>query len=670
VSDTLLPRICGQELMLPAVVLAQLLFTARLDASGFRFTRPGKLQLSLGNTLCEPRIGDTWLVQDDRPFTVVLGNPPFSGVSENRYPWISKLLRGRAPGDRAAANYFRVDGQPLREKKHWLEDDYVKFLRLAHWLIERASAGVVGFVTNHGFLDNTTFRGMRQQLLRTFPRVTVVDLHGNTRTGERAPQDGHNESVFGIEQGVAISLWRRPVHGSLVAQIEHVELWGQRTEKLLALDDAQPLPTTRLEPHAPYYFLVPRDRRGEAEYMRGYPLSEIMPVNSTAAVTARDSFVVAFSAAELSDRIMALCSPDVSDDDLRRQYFTSSRSAKYLPGDTRGWQLARARQRLRDEPAWARYIRDCLYRPFDRRQIFWAPWMIDWPRDAVMTHMLEGDNLALVARRQIPASHECNYVWVTDTIALDGLIRSDNRGSESVFPLFLREEPPALPLFDNVSPAHSNASADHRAANFAADFLARCAAQLQLAWNPAGGTEPDDQFTPRQLFHYVYALLHAPSYRARFAAALRIDFPRVFIPSRRALFRQLSALGAQLVERHLLRDGPPGVTGPAADEWAAPEADAQRVFQVDPRGPQLVNGRIHINDQLSIGPVPTAVWEFRVGVHQVCHKWLKDRRGRSLDATDLAHYRRILASVRETLVYMQQIDQAIAAHGGWTAAFA
>ena len=268
VADTLLPRICGQELMLPAVVLAQLLMTMRLSESGYRFARPGKLHLFLGNTLCEPRIGDGWLAQEDRPYTVVLGNPPFSGVSENHYPWIRQLLRGRAPGNRGVANYFQVDGQPLGERKHWLEDDYVKFLRLAHWLIESASAGVVGFVTNHGFLDNATFRGMRQQLLRTFPRVTVVDLHGNKRTGERPPHGGHDESVFGIEQGVAVSLWRRPVQGSVANQIEHAELWGQRAEKLLALAGTQPLTTTRLEPHTPDYFLVPRERRGESEYAR------------------------------------------------------------------------------------------------------------------------------------------------------------------------------------------------------------------------------------------------------------------------------------------------------------------------------------------------------------------------------------------------------------------
>ncbi|MBI2477204.1 MAG: hypothetical protein HYV60_00690, partial [Planctomycetia bacterium] len=95
-------------------------------------------------------------------FTVVLGNPPFRGISSNPSSWIGKLLRGTAPGDRPAASYYEVDGEPLRERKLWLQDDYVKFMRYAQWQIERTGVGVLGFVTNHGYLDNATFRGMRQ----------------------------------------------------------------------------------------------------------------------------------------------------------------------------------------------------------------------------------------------------------------------------------------------------------------------------------------------------------------------------------------------------------------------------------------------------------------------------------------------------------------------------
>jgi len=654
VTRDLLARLCGQELLLPALVLAQLQLAARLGASGYRFHAPGKLQLHLGNTLLQPALGCLPLHDAPHPYTIVLGNPPFSGVSGNHAPWIRRLLHGQAPDGRPAADYFQIDGQPLGERKHWLEDDYVKFVRLAHWLVERASAGVVGFVTNHGFLDNTTFRGMRQQLLHTFPRATVIDLHGNTRTGERPPdmmgKHGRiDESVFGIEQGVAVSIWRRPPHHTTGSCIEHGDLWGSETHKLRMLDGGDTIAMKRLEPHSPYYLLVPRDPRGESEYARGVPLTEAMPVHSTAAVTARDSFVVAFEADELHARLALLCDPQVPDAEVRARYFTSSRSLRYAPGDTRGWKLADARQRLRADADWTRYIRECLYRPFDRRHIFWANWMIDWPRNAVMSHLESGDNLALVARRQVPASHACNYFWITDTIALDGLIRSDNRGSESVFPLFLCSDEPA--------PNGQHACR----ANFAPDFVDRCARAIGLAWNPCAAGADGGPFGARDLFHYIYALVHAPSYQQRFAAWHRTDFPRVFVPARCELFRRLAALGAELVDLHLLRTPTPATRSVNGWDEAVPACVRQ---------PRFHNQRIYVNEHLSIGPVATEVWHFRAGAHQVCHKWLKDRSGRVLDHEDLTLYCQILAAIDGSLAHAAQIDHTITAHGGWPSAFA
>ena len=223
---------------------------------------------------------------------------------------------------------------------------------------------------------------MRQQLLQHIP-----------------PRDGRRSAWQHADRGTTAAGWSTtsPCSGSNRAwpsacggvplrepaahAIEHAELWGQRAEKFRALDGAQPLTTTPLEPHTPYYFLVPRDRRGESEYARGYLLSEIMPVNSTAAVTARDSFVVAFSAAELRERMAVLCDADVPDDEIRRRYLHIE---PFDPVPTRRHaRLATRRRRASGSAAnriGARHIRDCLYRPFDRRKIFWTPWMIDWPR--------------------------------------------------------------------------------------------------------------------------------------------------------------------------------------------------------------------------------------------------------------------------------------------------
>ena len=249
---------------------------------------------------------------------------------------------------------------------------------------------------------------------------------------------------------------------------------GAAPREAPALVDGPSLPVTRLDPRTPYYFLVPHDRSGEREYARGYRLPDIMPVNSTVAVTARDSFVVAFSEAELEARIAVLGDSHVSDDEIRRRYFTSGRSTKYPPGDTRGWRLAEARQRVAREPDWRRWIRDCLYRPFDRRKIFWAPWMIDWPRPAVMTHLAAGTKRGLggaTARTGVPAV-QLLLDHRHDRPRRSGAIRQ-SRQRIGVSTLPRRRFQPRGPMTSRSDRRRLCESAAQSRPNFSADFVDR-----------------------------------------------------------------------------------------------------------------------------------------------------------------------------------------------------
>ena len=361
-ADHLLPRLHGLELMLPACVVATLKLVTALAETGFSFTRPSRLEISLANTLAGPPERQRSLFAEREnaflpaaaagrdsacrgPFTVIVGNPPFSGISEQQSRWIVDLLRGIEGGCGGWGNYFEVDGRPLGERKTWLQDDYVKFLRFAHWKTETTGTGIVGLVTNHGYLDNPTFRGVRQQLLATFPRITVIDLHGNRKKKERAPDGRPDENVFAIEQGTAIGLLCRPPDGDAGCELCHGELWGDAERKLRVLDEAAKLPMAdtsdqtlairRVVPAAPQYFFAPRQAAVEDEYDGSPRLPDLMPVNVTAPVTARDGFVVAFSREELLARMADFRDLDVDDDEIRRRYFTNTRSAKYAAGDAR-----------------------------------------------------------------------------------------------------------------------------------------------------------------------------------------------------------------------------------------------------------------------------------------------------------------------------------------------
>src|SRR5205085_11414807 len=172
-----------------------------------------------------------WLVEEanaagnvkyDAPVMVVIGNPPYSGHSANKGKWISGLLHDKT------GNYFEVDGESLRERNpKWLNDDYVKFIRFAQWRIERTGYGILAFITNHGYLNNSTFRGMRQSLMQSFDEIYVLDLHGNSKKKERTPNNTMDENVFDIQQGVAIGIFvKRQIKASAqMATVRHAHLW-------------------------------------------------------------------------------------------------------------------------------------------------------------------------------------------------------------------------------------------------------------------------------------------------------------------------------------------------------------------------------------------------------------------------------------------------------------
>ncbi len=686
-ADHLLPRWYGLELMLPACIVATLKLVTALAETGFSFTRPSRLEIYLANTLAGPPERQRTLFADREnaflpaaaagrdsacriPFTVIVGNPPFSGISHQQGRWIVDLLRGTEGGRGDWGNYFQVDGQPLGERKTWLQDDYVKFVRFAHWKIETTGSGIVGLVTNHGYLDNPTFRGVRQQLLATFPHITVIDLHGNRKKKEITPDGRPDENVFEIEQGTAIGLLCRPPADGAGRELDHGELWGSAEGKRSVLEQAAKLPAAgtadqtlairRVVPAAPQYFFAPRPTAAEEEYDGSPRLPDLMPVNVTAPVTARDGFVVAFSREELLARIAEFRDLDVGDDEIRQRYFTKTRSAKYAAGDTRGWKLAEARRRLAADPGWQEHVRPCWYRPFDERVVYWADRMIDWPRDEVTPYLLRPDNIALVARRQMLPTQPCNYFWVTDQLLLDGLIRSDNRGSESVFPLHLE------PTADDRGPPYRF--------NFDEAFLERAARQMGIRWQSDGG-RAGDAFPIGSLLSYSYALFFSPEYRRRYADRLWSDFPRVLLPRRPDLFRALVGFGEQLTGWHLLRELRHAVSPLDAADAPTRGSDGWRwslgaAPVVAPGFPKYGSGRISVNRDVWLEPVPTEIWDFHVGGHQVCRKWLKDRRGRTLSDRDLAVYFHMVSAIRETLRIMREIDTVVQVAGGWPNAFA
>ncbi|HEY2290683.1 MAG TPA: hypothetical protein VGM86_08280 [Thermoanaerobaculia bacterium] len=269
---------------------------------------PARFPLFLADALADPGctrggfLGEqaeaAFQLRTEERFSVILGNPPFRGRSANTGSWIQDLLRGYVLEDgREDRGYFTLDGRPLGERNlKWLQDDCVKFLRLAQWLIDRNGWGVVGLVVNHNCLEAPTFRGLRRSLLGTFDQIYALDLHGNRRRRETGPEGQRDENVFeGVAQGVAVLFLVK--RGREVSKaVYRADLYGRRREKLRTLAGAklESLPWTACESRAPRYLFRFSDVEREREFQRGVALDEIFPVHSLGVVTGRDARVLAF----------------------------------------------------------------------------------------------------------------------------------------------------------------------------------------------------------------------------------------------------------------------------------------------------------------------------------------------------------------------------------------
>ena len=665
VAQNLLPRLSGYELLAAPYAIAHLQLTLQLAETGYDFRAGDNLHLSLANALEHESGADA----APSPLVVIVGNPPYAGHSANDGAWIAALLHGcdQRTGQRADS-YFEVDGVPISERNvKWLNDDYVKFMRYAQWRIERAGAGILAFVTNHGYLENPTFRGMRRALMQSFDAIYALDLHGNSKKNARAPGNTRDENVFDIRQGIAISIFVRHMSPGAdqtrEAKVYHADLWGLRADKYrwLAMHDCATTPWAIVEPAPPFYLFVPQDVERRAEYERGWPITAIMPVNSLGLLTKRDALVVGFNQQELLQKIAIFADPGRSDVECAAQFGVPLR-------DKDTWDIARARTAVRDQIS-AAAVMSIAYRPLDTRSVYYDESLIARRNTRVMQH-LGRPNRALVLGRQgeTTGADTWDVFFAVATLADQNIFR---RGGGTVFPLYLYDDmvsagPPGqgqgqtgvrmpgqgqaqtgvrMPGQGQAQPLPYTDGTLPRSSNLSSAFIDALSAALAMHFVADGKGDLYATFGPEDVFDYLYAVLHAPTYRARYADFLKIDFPRVPLPESADLFRALCPLGARLVALHLMEQ-----SGGALPAY--PIAGDNSVDRV-----AYQHGRVYINAAQYFGNVPPDAWVYHVGGYQLCHKWLKDRKGRTLSYADIEHYRRIVAILAETITVIEQIDE-------------
>lgn len=632
VKQHILPHFYAIELMMAPYTVGHLKISYLLAEHGYELSEDERFKLYLSNTL-EPDTPEQISlpiahdiseecalankVKHQDPILVIMGNPPYSGASENSNKWTENLLKTDLDG---AQSYYTVDGKPLGEKNpKWLQDDYVKFLRFAQWKIHKAGKGIVGMITNHGYLDNPTFRGMRQSLMHTFDEIYVLDLHGNTKKKETSPDGSKDENVFDIQQGTAIILM---VKGIVTKEkrVSHHELFGLRQIKYDWLDNNQFQAKTykELSPTSPFYLFRP-EATGNEHYLQWKSLPEIFPVNSVGIVTARDGLTIQDTPNQVRKTIHHFASLDVE----------TARTAYKLGKDARDWKVEYAQKDLKDSGLCDDNIVPILYRPFDTRYTYYTGRSRGFhcrPRNEVMRHMLE-ENVGMVIGRQglaVGDSHLWNLVTISQSITDFNLFY---RGGGLIVPLYLYPDEHKEDLF----------ASEEREYNISKELLERFAKQWQ-------------QFQPEQLFYYVFAVLHSNLYRTRYAQYLRMDFPRIPFTDDYDLFSKLAELGKELADIHLLKS--PRLSHPIVRYQGSGSNDMVDYIKYNEN-----NGTVQINPDKHFEGITQELWNYHIGGYQVLHKYLKDRKGKSL--ADPIHYCRMVTVLALTIDLQARIDQII-----------
>lgn len=537
---------------------------------------------------------------------IITGNPPYNYDSINEYDYIYTPKDSKPKKlSKIQAHYFycgiqqnadkgnRIEPIYINEKNpKGLQDDYVKFIRFAESKIAKQENGIIAIISNNGFIDNPTFRGMRWHLLNTFDKIYILDLHGNARKKEKALDGSKDDNVFDIMQGVCISIFVKtnnqnkptppiiqieyPPHikwetysNTPKCKVYHYDLFGKRKDKyaFLQSNGLDSIAWSVIAPKAPFYLFIPQNESLRAEYDKGISIKDIFRISNSGIKTSNDAVLIA----------------------PNEQILESQIKEHYSEFDKR-------------------FVQDIAYRPFDFYKIYYDKTKIDRYRGEVMQHFLSVENIGICVTRQSKFSdpQNFNHAMINNKLVDLNCFRVCG---VIVMPLYLVES-------------------DSQSENFTQSFRAFIDAKY------------GERFAPEVILGYIYAVLFHKDYREKFLNFLKIDFPRIPFVETKEQFLALSALGEQIIGLHLMRGEIESITEPLFDK---PQNRNERIEKIAYNAEQK---RLYVNESLYFSNVSAEVWGYKIGGYSVCEKYLKSHKGEVLD---YAHFERVITTLHESI---------------------
>ena len=615
-------------------------------------------------------------VKQETLILVILGNPPYNGFA------------GMAVDEeRELSEAYRTTKQVRRPEGQGLNDLYVRFFRMAERRIaEKTGQGVVCFISNYSWLDGLSFTGMRERFLEAFDAIRIDCLNGDKyKTGKVAPDGSPDPSIFstegdpvGIQVGTAISTLVRKGDHEPAKSVAFRHLWGQaKPAELIATAEAEPdVLYSEIEPVLPLGLPFVQTAVS-ADWFDWPALPDLFPVSFPGVKTSRDGFLVDTDLDRLRARVGDYFDTALSHEEIGRRYPKVMKSTARF--DAPAVRDALLRRGGPNESGFIRFA----YRPFDNRWLYWETdtKLLDEKRTAYRPHVFEG-NVWLSAAQHLRKGAEEPQACFTACLGCLHLIER----TALMFPTWLRDE------------GHGDGTGAGRHANLST-VAQRYLARLDL------GVE--------DLFHHVLATLHDPSYHATNAGALRMEWPRIWLPgwpdgeaegAAEALAgsathgREIAALldpetPVPSVTRPPLRSEMAAIAVPctaggrnmAGDDFAVTAGwgyygprDAvmpgqgravERAYTSTERTAMSdalpavgdTTFDVYLNGEAFWRNIPAAVWGYKLGGYQVLKKWLSYRErevlGRRLRAEEVQHFADTARRIGAILVFTDTSDR-------------
>lgn len=650
----LIPRINGFEYLMAPYTMAHLKLATALQLDQNKGKLPERLNIYLTNSLeeeqPETKLDFGTFVSDEAnaanalkretPVMVVMGNPPYNEKSANKGKWIMDLMDDykQEPGEskkvikinkRTKQKTFK---NTLKERNpKGINNDYCKFIRLGQHFVNRTQEGVLAYITANTFLDTRLFRGMRYDLLKTFDKIYIINLHGSTMRSESTPEL-KDQCIFDIMQGVSINIFikKKDKDASSLAQVFYKDIYGSRKFKLdfLAENQLSTVDCQEIVPSAPLYIFRPHDNHLQEVYESGFKIDKLMPNCVQGFKTGKDEISIQFDKEILEE----LCKDILSNNahDVATKYSLPDNAVKKI-------QSVR-KEIFASNYNWKNNLYKINYRPFDNRWTVYGKIFMDRHRPEIQKNIINKNNIVLGIGKSgnVMGDSEWSLVSISD-IAMD--INVIPRGGIYLFPLYIYE-------------------GMLQYANFAPDIVKEIENRTKLSMQDCHDTERSDNgFLPIDLIDYIYAVLYSPSYRDTYNDFLQSDFPIVPYPNSADYFFSIAEKGKKLRELHLMK--------------TIKQQDIITQYPVyDANNDNIVlsrkfvendndTGRVYINETQYFDNVPKDVWEMFISGYQVADKWLKDRLNKKLTNEEIIHYQKMIVAIKRTIEIQEDIDNII-----------